>query len=1107
MGTLRSFSRGRSRRFWKIGATLVVASIVTVVFAAASGAMLPGSPSQFESNDGNMTLDKSGNTDWNCFAGAGNTGGFSTSVSAPAGCKVTTGAKQTTADPSGEVIWTPGQKFDTQCPTVQPGNVPNKDDFTNVASYTEMDSNNNAYFYGASIRAVANGDSSGDVEFDQQSGSGNTFGCRTAGDLLLGYDFSNGGTVLNFKALTWIDSTNSTAGGNNGTCFVKTDSMPCWGANVLQPASSSAEGLANQAAILASDNGISGTALAAQQFAEFGVDLTTALGLNASCLSFPQLVWESRSSGSSFTSNPEDIEFQHETINTCAQPTITTQATPTTNLVLGQLATIGDTATLHDGNSPSGNVTFTLYSDPTCTKPVANISGTGQISNSQASYSTSWTPAVAGTYYWIASYLGDNKNLGFTTSCGDANEELTVAPNSPSIVTNASTQGGNVVGTGTTCDSATLSGSFNGTGTITFTLTAPDSTSTQVGSPVTVHGDGTYQSPSCPTMNQVGTYTWSASYTGDDNNNPAQDNGQNESVTSVKASPSIVTNASTQGGNVVGTGTTCDSATLSGSFNGTGTITFTLTAPDSTSTQVGSPVTVHGDGTYQSPSCPTMNQVGTYTWSASYTGDDNNNPAQDNGQNESVTSVKASPSIVTQQDPASGSVGDTYKDSASLSGTFDGSGSITWTLYPNSDCSGTPLGTDTESVDGDGKYETPTGVTVNSAGTYYWVAQYSGDANNGQATSGCAAEPVQVNGAAIHIKKTADHTQVSAGDQIGFTMTVWNDGNGDAHGVKLADPLPTNPGLNWQIASQGSGWAGTCKINSGELDCGPVTVPTGTTQSNSTFTVHITSPTTGATGGICPGGSGVVNNIGNVTTSNDGSDQSTATTCVQALVDLAITKSGSPETQDLGQGNITWTMVVTNNGPSTDTGVKVSDPMPAGNTYVSSSTTQGTCTGGAILNCDLGTMAAGASVTITLVTTPSTTGIQTNTATVSGDLPETNLTNNVANASVEVTKPFVPPCVLVSSIRPGQLVVGRKTTLTIHLTQNHKAAPGFKVRIQGAGINVVTEKSNAKGIIKHALKMKRKGILRFSAIGGPNGNSCGAVRIGVRGPFTPPVTG
>ena len=70
--------------------------------------------------------------------------------------------------------------------------------------------------------------------------------------------------------------------------------------------------------------------------------------------------------------------------------------------------------------------------------------------------------------------------------------------------------------------------------------------------------------------------------------------------------------------------------------------------------------------------------------------------------------------------------------------------------------------------------------------------------------------------------------------------------------------------------------------------------------------------------------------------------------------------------------------MVTNNGPDADTGVKITDPMPTGNTFVSATTTKGTCTGGAILNCTIGDMAAGESVTITLITTPSAAGTQTN---------------------------------------------------------------------------------------------------------------------------------
>jgi hypothetical protein len=201
-------------------------------------------------------------------------------------------------------------------------------------------------------------------------------------------------------------------------------------------------------------------------------------------------------------------------------------------------------------------------------------------------------------------------------------------------------------------------------------------------------------------------------------------------------------------------------------------------------------------------------------------------------------------------------------------------------------------------------------------------------------------------------------------------------------------------------------------------------------------------------------------------------------------------------------------MVVTNNGPSADTGVKITDPMPAGNTFVSASASpHGTCTGGAILTCDLGTMAAGEQVTITLVTKPSTAGTQTNTAAVSGDRPETNTGNNQATASVQVVGVITPPCIAVNRITPKQLFVGRKTTLKIHVTQGGKAVKGIHVRIKGPKVNVKTKGSNAKGVITHVIKMKKAGVLVFTPITPPGTARCNNKRVGVTNVFTPPVTG
>ena len=68
---------------------------------------------------------------------------------------------------------------------------------------------------------------------------------------------------------------------------------------------------------------------------------------------------------------------------------------------------------------------------------------------------------------------------------------------------------------------------------------------------------------------------------------------------------------------------------------------------------------------------------------------------------------------MTAQDPASGSVGDTYKDKATLSGTVnqDGRGSITFKLYSAADCGGTVLDAETvNNISADGTVETPNGV-------------------------------------------------------------------------------------------------------------------------------------------------------------------------------------------------------------------------------------------------------------------------------------------------------------------------------------------------------------------------------------------------------------
>lgn len=319
----------RAHRTLAYATAAVTLAASAVVLTALNSEAVTNSPSGFESSDGNMTLDTSGgaNTDWNCFIGSD---GFQSGTPST-DCKVTSGAIHTSV--TTNTTWVNGQKFDALCPKLSTGNTPAKDTFTDIGTYSELGTDDHVYFYGSTIRSSANGNSSGDVEFNQkqQTTDVTVAPCRTAGDKLVAYDYLSGGSTLDFHVLTWIDNsdpgTSDKAGGNNGTCFVKTSSMPCWGAKVFTPDGADFDGEANQSPITGANNGMSAKDLVTNQFAEFGTDLTDALGLSG-CTRFPQQVWESRSSGSSFTSNPQAIQIVKRTIQTCGEIKIIKQTDP-----------------------------------------------------------------------------------------------------------------------------------------------------------------------------------------------------------------------------------------------------------------------------------------------------------------------------------------------------------------------------------------------------------------------------------------------------------------------------------------------------------------------------------------------------------------------------------------------------------------------------------------------------------------------------------------------------------------------------------------------------------------------------------------------------------
>ena len=62
--------------------------------------------------------------------------------------------------------------------------------------------------------------------------------------------------------------------------------------------------------------------------------------------------------------------------------------------------------------------------------------------------------------------------------------------------------------------------------------------------------------------------------------------------------------------------------------------------------------------------------------------------------------------------------------------------------------------------------------------------------------------------------------------------------------------------------------------------------------------------------------------------------------------------------------------MVNNNGPTTATGVVLTDTLSLKVTLVSATATQGSCSGSPLVTCSLGTLASGAQATVTLVVKP-----------------------------------------------------------------------------------------------------------------------------------------
>lgn len=152
--------------------------------------------------------------------------------------------------------------------------------------------------------------------------------------------------------------------------------------------------------------------------------------------------------------------------------------------------------------------------------------------------------------------------------------------------------------------------------------------------------------------------------------------------------------------------------------------------------------------------------------------------------------------------------------------------------------------------------------------------------------------------------------------------------------------------------------------------------------------------------------------------------------------DLSVTLT-APATAATGTA-ISWIATITNNGPNQALGATVAINLDSSLIINSVTPSQGSCGTGTEFACDLGSLANGASVTVTVSATPSTSGTLAGVASVSSISSDPTTTNNQATTSTVVS---------------GNLYLAVPTITTISPTFVQAGSTDFTLTVTGAGFN------------------------------------------------------
>ena len=310
----------------------------------------------------------------------------------------------------------------------------------------------------------------------------------------------------------------------------------------------------------------------------------------------------------------------------------------------------------------------------------------------------------------------------------------------------------------------------------------------------------------------------------------------------------------------------------------------------------------------------------------------------------------------------------------------------------------------------------------------------------------------------LELKVSASTNNIQVGNPFTYTVTVKNIGANAATEVKVIDPIPQNASYVSASSSQGS-----CNLKDATLTCmlGKIAV-------NDAANVKLVL--TSNTVGKIQNTASVTSTEIDTSTTNNIASSSITLDAVPPQANLQLLGTAAPNPVQVGK-NLTYTFKITNAGPDGASAIKFSDLLSQNISYVSSVTTQGTCSfAKSTLSCDLNSLALNATAEVKLIVIPNTTGTVTDTSTLRGAEVDPNTANNTTTVSATVqTPPAAPEANLGLSMTaaPNPVQTGQNLTYTLELTNaGPNDAPTPKSSIHCRKTPIMSRAAPVKALVR-----------------------------------------